>query len=148
MLPKKENVIVKKSEVFADRITKMCDFLLKERKGNRDTIRQINRSGTSIGANIAEGLYAQSAPDFISKFSIALKEANETRYWLDRLFAMESLKQKEYESMHSDNMEIIYILTSILKTMKEKQKTIEELRHGDKINFYSQELKEDDCGQV
>ena len=112
MLQRKENIIVIKSEAFADRITKMCAFLLRERRGEKDILRQISRSGTSIGANIAEGIYAQSGPDFISKFSIALKEANETRYWLDRLHQRNVLKQDEYNSMHSDNTEIIYILTS------------------------------------
>ncbi len=135
MLPRKDNVIVKKSEAFADRISKMCGYLLKERKANIDMIRQINRSGTSIGANIAEGIYAQSALDFISKFSISLKEANETKYWLDRLFAMESLSQKEYESMRSDVLEIIYILISIIKTMKNKQKAIKEFKHGEQLSF-------------
>jgi four helix bundle protein len=135
MLQRKENIIVIKSEAFADRITKMCAFLLRERRGEKDILRQISRSGTSIGANIAEGIYAQSGPDFISKFSIALKEANETRYWLDRLHQRNVLKQDEYNSMHSDNMEIIYILTSIIRTMKTKQQAIEEAKKGDKIDF-------------
>ncbi len=135
MLPHKENIIVNKSEAFADRITKMCAFLLKERKGDKDMLRQIGRSGTSIGANIAEGIYAQSAPDFISKFSIALKEANETRFWLDRLYTRNVLKHDEYESVHNDNMEIIYILTSIIRTMKAKQQALEEANKGEKIEF-------------
>lgn len=135
MLPRKENIIVKKCESFADRIINMCDYLLKTRKGNKDMLRQIYRSGTSIGANISEGIYAQSAPDFISKFSIALKEANETRYWLDRLYQSRQLRKEEYDSVHSDNMEIIYILTSIIKTMKSKQANIEELKKKERINF-------------
>ena len=109
MLPRKENIIVNKSEAFADRITAMCDFIVKERRYRKNSIDQISRSGTSIGANIAEGIYAQSAADFISKFSIALKEANETSYWLRRLYANHALNKKEYDSMMKDNMEIIYI---------------------------------------
>jgi len=135
MLPHKENIIVNKSEAFADRITKMCAFLMKERKGDKDMLRQIGRSGTSIGANIAEGIYAQSVPDFISKFSIALKEANETRFWLERLYTMNVLKHQEYDSIHDDNMEIIYILISIIRTMKTKQQALEEANKGEKIQF-------------
>ena len=144
MLKRKDNVIVRKSESFADRISKMCDYLLKVRKGNKDMIRQINRSGTSIGANISEGIYAQSGPDFISKFSIALKEANETRYWLDRFYKKSLLRQDEYDSMLKDNMELIYILTSIIKTMKLKQNNIEESRNSEKIDF----ILTDDSQQV
>ena len=120
MMPRKENVIVSKSALFADRIGKMCTFIMHNRKGHHDMIRQINRSGTSIGANIAEGIYAQSGADFVSKFSIALKEANETKYWLDRLYSKGALVGNEYESIVKDSLEIIYILTSIIKTMKEK----------------------------
>ena len=132
---RKENIIVKKSEDFADRITSMCDFLYKERCVNKSILGQISRSGTSIGANIAEGIYAQSSADFISKFSIALKEANETRYWLERLYNIDMLKTQEYESMRKDNMEIIYILTSIIKTMKKKQSDMEEIKKMKKIDF-------------
>jgi len=120
MLKRKENIIVEKTKAFADRIGRMCVFVQKQRKANSDVIRQVNRSGTSIGANIAEGIYAQSNPDFISKFSIALKEANETKYWLERLHASGSLNEKEFDSILHDNQEIIYILISIIKTMKEK----------------------------
>ncbi len=137
MLQRKENIIVKKSEDFADRITAMCEYLEKERNGRQNIISQISRSGTSIGANIAEGIYAQSDADFISKFSIALKEANETRYWLERLLSSKTLKKTEYESMLRDNMEIIYILSRIIKTMKEKLGYAEELKKSEKVVFIS-----------
>ncbi len=113
-----ENVIVKKTEHFADRIVKMCKFLSKKRSGDKDMINQIYRSETSIGANTAESQYAQSRPDFLTKLSIALKEANETLFWLGRLYAGGNLTEKQYESMKSDNEEIIKILTSITGTVK------------------------------
>jgi len=119
----------------------MCNFLSQERRGRKSIIDQIGRSGTSIGANIAEGIYAQSPADFISKFSIALKEANETRYWLERLFESNALRQKEFESMRNDNMEIIYILTSIIKTMKKKQSEVEKNNKSEIIEF----VLIDDC---
>ncbi len=118
MMERRENVIKKKSEKFADRIIKMCKYLSKKNSGDKDMIRQIYRSGTSIGANVAEGQYAQSRADFLTKMTIALKEANETHFWLGRLFACGNLTEKEYHSIHSDNEEIIKILTSITGTVK------------------------------
>jgi len=79
-----KNVVVERSKDFALRIIKMCDYLMKERK-EYIMSNQILRSGTSIGANIAESQNAQSNADFISKLSIALKEADETSYWLELL---------------------------------------------------------------
>ena len=116
---RKENIIIGKTERFADRIVDMCNFLKNNRKANKDMINQILRSGTSIGANIAESQYAQSRPDFLSKLSIALKEANETNFWLKRIHTAGYLMDREYESMNSDNVEIIKILTSITKSLKQ-----------------------------
>lgn len=118
MLERRENVIVKKTELFADRIVKMCKYLSEKKTGDKDMIRQIYRSGTSIGANTAESQYAQSETDFLTKLTIALKEANETQYWLGRLHACGNLTKKEYDSIKSDNEEIIKILTSITGTIK------------------------------
>lgn len=81
---------------------------------------QVYRSGTSIGANIAESRYAQSTPDFISKLSIALKEAGETEYWLGILFKAGLIDQKGYESMLSDNTELTKMFVASIKTMKKK----------------------------
>lgn len=78
------------------------------------------RSGTSIGANIAESEYAQSKADFISKLSIALKEAAETKYWLELLQDSGYLSVYETESIITDCVSIIKMLTSILKTLKSK----------------------------
>ena len=118
MMERRENIIVIKTEKFADRIVKMCKYLSKKRTGDKDMIRQIYRSGTSVGANTAESQYAQSKADFLTKLTIALKEANETRFWLGRLYAGGNLTEKEYESIKSDNEEIIKILTSITSTVK------------------------------
>ena len=119
MMKRAENAIVTKSEAFADRIVKMCRYLSKKKTGDKDVINQIYRSGTSIGANVAESQYAQSRADFLTKLTIALKEANETRFWLGRLHAGESLSDKEFESIHTDIEEIIKLLTSIKGTVKE-----------------------------
>ena len=118
MQERRENIIVKKSEEFADRIIKMCKYLSKQKSGDKDMIHQIYRSGTSVGANVAESQYAQSRADFLTKMTIALKEANETRYWLGRLHSGSNLTEKEYESINSDCEEIIKLLTSITGTVK------------------------------
>lgn len=118
MMERAENIIVKKTEQFADRIIKMCKYLSKKRSGDKDMIRQIYRSGTSVGANTAESQYAQSRADFLTKLTIALKEANETKYWLGRLHSGKNLTDKEYESIKTDNEEIIKILTSITGKVK------------------------------
>ena len=118
MQERRENIIVIKSEKFADRILKMCKYLSKKRTGDKDMINQIYRSGTSVGANIAESQYAQSRADFLTKLTIALKEANETHYWLGRLNSSGILSKKEYESINMDNEEIIKLLTSITGKVK------------------------------
>jgi four helix bundle protein len=78
--------------------------------------KQILRSGTSIGANVKEALRGQSRPDFRAKMSIALKEASETEYWLELLYESEYIDEKSYSSIINDNIEIIRILTRIVKT--------------------------------
>lgn len=82
--------------------------------------KQIYRSGTSIGANIAESRYAQSPADFVSKLSIALKESGETEYWLKSLHGGGFLIEEEFSSIYNDNVEIGKMLTSSIKTMKMK----------------------------
>ena len=118
MLERPENIIVKKTEAFGDRIVKMYKYLLDKKEGNIDILKQILRSGTSIGANTAEGQYAQTKADFLTKMSIALKEANETKYWLKRLHAGDYLSENEFESIINDNEEIINILVKITGTTK------------------------------
>ncbi len=85
------------------------------------------RSGTSIGANISEGLQGMSKKDFIAKLSIALKEAQETSYWLRLLTETAYLTEEEFESLHPELIEIIKILTSILKTSRQTLDTIKQL---------------------
>ena len=119
----RDNIIVEKTELFADRITRMYRYLSEQRKGDKDMLKQIMCSGTSIGANISEGQFAQTKADFLTKMTIALKEANETRYWLKRLYAFGSLTEKEFSSIINDNEEIISILTTITKTTKENLKS-------------------------
>ena len=122
MLERRENIIVRKTETFGDRIVKMYRYLLKKKEGNVDILKQVLRSGTSIGANTAEAQYAQTKADFLTKMSIALKEANETKFWLKRLYAGGYLIEKEYTSIITDNEEIINILIKITGTTKENLK--------------------------
>ena len=117
VLQRRENVIVMKADAFTDRIVKMYQFLTTNRYESIMT-KQILRSGTSIGANVAESINAQSTADFINKLNIALKEADESHYWLKKLHTGGYLKDSEFESMEKDVIEIIKLLTSIIKTKK------------------------------
>ena len=126
MATPRNNIIVEKSELFADRITRMYRYLSEKRLGDKDMLKQIIRSGTSVGANVSEGQFAQSKADFLTKMTIALKEANETKYWIKRLFAYGSLNDKEFYSILNDNEEIISLLTIITKTTKENLRKEEE----------------------
>ena len=120
MLERRENVIVEKSELFADRIVKMHKYLSKRREGNSDILKQIVRSGTSVGANVSESKFAQSGADFLTKLTIALKEANETKFWINRLYAGDYLNETEYNSIINDCEEIISILVKITGTLRKK----------------------------
>ena len=88
---KVDNQIVVDAKAFAIRIIKLYKYLLEEKK-EYVMAKQVLRSGTSIGANISESVFAQSRLDFVSKMSIALKEANETKYWLDLLVETEYIE--------------------------------------------------------
>lgn len=81
--------------------------------------KQILRSGTAIGALVAESQYAQSKPDFISKLHISIKEASETKYWLSLLKDSLYINDKMYKSLNPELIELIKILTSSIKTSKE-----------------------------
>ena len=96
-----DNIIQDKSFRFAVRIVNLCRYLQTEQKEYILT-KQLLRSGTSIGANVAESQQAQSRPDFISKLNIALKEAYETNYWLRLLCETQYLKQDEFQSIIRD----------------------------------------------
>ena len=110
----KENVIMRKSFAFSVRIVNLYKYL-SEQKKEYVISKQIYRSGTSIGANIAEAQRAQSTADFVAKMKIALKEANETRYWLQLLHETNYITEKEFTSVHNDLLEILKILTAICK---------------------------------
>lgn len=113
------NIIQEKSRAFAIKIID-CYKYLNEERHEYVMSRQLLRCGTSIGANTRESKNAQSRSDFLSKLSIALKEADETNYWLDLLHASNYINDKLYDSLEKDCTEIIKILTSITKTLKEK----------------------------
>jgi four helix bundle protein len=115
-MPRKESILRTKSELFADRIVKLYKFVTRQ----DETVmsKQIYRSGTSIGANIAESINAQSKADFITKLSIALKEANETEYWLTRLHKAGYIDERGFISMKSDNDELIKMLVCSIKTIR------------------------------
>ena len=110
-------IITEKTYHFALRIVKAYRYL-KEEQNEYVLSKQMLRSGTSIGANCKEAIYAQSTLDFINKLSIALKEASETEYWLDLLHDRQYIDNKSFESIHNENIEIIKLLTSIIKTTK------------------------------
>ena len=94
---RKENVIKTKSFLFSIRIVNLYKFLIQEKK-EFVISKQLLRSGTSVGANVRESEHAESKADFIHKLSIALKEANETEYWLDLLKETDYLNESEYIS--------------------------------------------------
>lgn len=119
MLVRKDNIVMQKADAYTDRIIKMTQYL-KDVRHEYVLSGQILRSGTSIGANIAESRNAQGSKDFVNKLNIALKEADETSYWLKKLRTGDYISEKEYSSMFNDNEEIIKILTRIIKTMKER----------------------------
>ena len=114
----RDSVVREKSMEFAIRIVKLYKYL-HDKKGETVMSKQLLRSGTSIGANVSEGNYGQSRADFLSKMSIALKEAVETEYWLELLSKTEYLSEQEYDSIRSDCGEIAKLLTATVKTTKE-----------------------------
>jgi four helix bundle protein len=115
----RESLVYDKAFKFAVKIVDLYKYLCKYKK-EFTLSKQILKSGTSIGANIKEGLYAQSKKDFLSKFSIALKECSETEYWLDLLGATEYINNKIFKELSKDCSEINKMLSSIVKTTKER----------------------------
>ena len=110
----KENVITEKSFAFSVRIVNLHKYVTQKKKEYL-MANQVKKSGTSIGANIAEAQRAQSTADFVAKMKIALKEANETQYWLRLLYETGYISEKEFASIHNDLLEILKILTAICK---------------------------------
>lgn len=110
-----KSITFDKSKAFALKIIKLYNYL-KVTHNEFVLSKQILRAGTSIGANIAEAEFAISTKDFLSKLYIALKEAAETKYWLDLLNDAEYITKEQFDSINSDCEEIIKLLTSITKT--------------------------------
>ena len=113
----KENVVRDKSFAFALRVVKLAKYLQGEKK-EFVLSRQVLRSGTAIGALVREAEHAESKADFVHKMSIALKEANETLYWLELLHQSEYIANQNFESIQIDSEELIKLLVSIVKTSK------------------------------
>ncbi len=113
----RENVLKEKSFAFALRTIKCYEYL-KSNKNEYVLSKQMLRCGTSIGANIRESEHAESRADFIHKLSISLKEANETAYWLELLEQSGYLEKEHYDSMYFDCVELLKLLTSIIKKSK------------------------------
>lgn len=116
---KNKSTIQNKSRDFAIRIINCYKFLTEEHK-EFVMSKQLLRCGTSIGANTRESKNAQSRMDFLNKLNVALKEADETEYWLELLYATDYLDKKMYDSINTDCVELIKLLTAIIKTLKEK----------------------------
>ena len=116
---KKDNAVKVKSTDFAIRIIKLVKHLTKTMPYAEHAIcTQLLKSGTSIGANVREAEHAESREDFIHKLKIALKEANETEYWLEIFYRTELLTLEQYKSVSNDCKELNKLLISIIKSLK------------------------------
>jgi len=115
-----ENGVYKKSFAFAIRVIKLYKYLVKSQK-EFVMSKQMLRSGTAVGALIREAKHGESKADFIHKMSIALKEANETVYWLELLSATDYITKDEFTSIHMDAIELVKMLASTVKSSKLKE---------------------------
>lgn len=115
-----DNIIKNKSFAFALRIVKAYQFLSEKKEFVLS--KQMLRSGTAIGALVREAEQAESSADFIHKMAIALKEANETEYWIELLYQSNFLEEKISLSLKADLTEILKLLTAIIKTTKSNAK--------------------------
>ena len=120
----KEETVAYKSRIFASRIVKLCKYLIKEHK-EYVLSKQLLRSGTSIGANMAEAECAISKKDFLAKVYIAYKECAETVFWLWLLLDNQYLTQSQYDSINKDCVELRKMLMSITKTTERNLKSYE-----------------------
>ncbi len=111
------NIVKDKAERFAIRIVK-CSRYIRDKQREYSLADQLLRSGTSIGANLSEAEFAQSKADFITKLSISLKEAAETKFWLKLLHETDLLEDKMFYSMYTDVKDIISLLVTILRKLK------------------------------
>ena len=129
----KNNPIREKSYAFALRIVKMCKWLANV-MGEKVLMRQVLRSGTSVGANVEEAIGSYSEREFASKMQIAYKEALETRYWLRLLHDSQTLDDKTFDSINADCEEIVTLLSSITKTLRAKGQA-NEVREDEMLYF-------------
>ena len=113
----RENIVKNRSFSFAVRIVKLYRHLCEQKK-EYVLSKQLLRSGTSVGAMVREAEHAESKTDFRHKMAIAQKEINETIYWLELLVATDYLTREQFESINADAVEIIKLITSIIKTTK------------------------------
>lgn len=111
------NVTQQKSYAFAIRVVKAYKYLVNHEEYVLS--KQLLRSGTAIGALIREGIHAQSRLDFLNKMNIALKEAYETEYWISLLHDTDYLSDDIYVSLHTDSVELVKLLTSTVRTLKD-----------------------------
>jgi len=114
----KENIIVKKSYAFALEIVSLYKYLVEKKEFVLS--KQLLRSGTSIGANIHEGVVSVSKKDFINKLGITVKEANETLYWLNLLKDSGYIEEEQFNKLNTSCEELKRILNSIILTTKER----------------------------
>ena len=114
-----DSVLRNKSKAFAKDIVYLCRQL-RNNKIEGVLINQLLKCGTSVGANIHEAQYAQGTKDFISKFEIALKECNESEYWLELLFETKSITKEEFEKFQGNCIELRRMLVSSVTTLKNK----------------------------
>ena len=114
-----KNILYDKSYTFSIRIVKLAQYLTKEKK-EYILSKQIMRSGTAVCALVSESKFAQSRADFLNKLMIALKEANETQYWINLLFDTDYISDIMHKSLFKDSDEVISLLVSITKTIKNK----------------------------
>ena len=115
------NAIKDKSFDFAVRIVKLYKHFITSEYSIEPILKQLLKSGTSIGANVHEAQGAITKKDFINKLQIAFKEANESEYWINLLFETNILSSDQFESLEKDCKELIKLLTSILKSLKSNE---------------------------
>ena len=128
MLKREKNILMEKVNAFTNRIIRLYQYL-KDSKQEYIRSKQLLRSGTSIGANFIESQSAQSAADFIHKLEIALKEAQETKYWIDKLLVGNYISDYGHTSISNDNIELIKLLSAIIITKKKN------IRNGEDVKY-------------
>lgn len=123
LVMKKDNLLHEKSYAFAIRTVNLSQYLTNEKR-EYVLSKQILKSGTAIGALVSESEFAQSHADFINKLSISLKEANETKYWINLLYDTKFISHAMFQSLINDIKEIIGLLVTIIKKLKNKSITL------------------------